>query len=71
MAARRSVAFKARARGTMAARRSVARRVAPGGDGALMSKPGAEREKLAVGSRVTDNSQIKNTSETKIAQKNS
>jgi hypothetical protein len=28
----------------------------PGGDGALSSGPGTDREKLTVGSRVTDNS---------------
>jgi hypothetical protein len=45
------------------------RRLALGGDGALMSGPTTEREKLTIGSRVTDNSRIKNTPETKIAQK--
>jgi hypothetical protein len=30
----------------------------PGGDGALTSGPGAEREKLTVGSRVIVNSRI-------------
>jgi hypothetical protein len=43
--------------------------VALGGDSALSSGPGAERKKPTVGSRVTENSQIKNTPEMKIAQK--
>jgi hypothetical protein len=55
--------------GTVAARRRVAWRMAPGGDGALTSGPGTEREKLTVGTRMTDNSRIKNTPKTKIAQK--
>jgi hypothetical protein len=63
-------AFKARVHGTMEARRRVAWRVMPGGDGALTSGPGAERKKT-VGSRVTENSRIKNTPKRKIAQKNS
>jgi hypothetical protein len=54
-------AFKARARDTVVARRRVARRVAPGGDDILTSGPGTERKKPTVGSRVTENSQIKNT----------
>jgi hypothetical protein len=54
-------------RGTVVARRRVARCVAPGGDGALTSEPDAEGEKLIVGSCATDNSRIKNTPETKIA----
>jgi hypothetical protein len=57
------------ARGTVAARSRVAWHIVPGGDGALTSGPGTEREKLTVGSRVTDNSRIKNTPEMKIAQK--
>jgi hypothetical protein len=50
------VAFKARARGTMAARQRVVRRVVPGGDGALTSGPGTERTKPIVGSHVTQKS---------------
>jgi hypothetical protein len=40
------------------ARRPSAVRGMPGGDGALTSGPGAEREKLTVGSRVIVNSRI-------------
>jgi hypothetical protein len=54
---------------TVAARQRVAWCMAPGGDGALTSGPGMEREKLTVGSRMIDNSRIKNTPKTKIAQK--
>jgi hypothetical protein len=46
-------------RGTVAARQRVAWRVAPGGDGALMSGPSTEREKLTVGSRMTDIPELK------------
>jgi hypothetical protein len=43
----------------VATRWSVAQHVTPTRDGALTSGPGMEREKLTVGSRVTDNSRIK------------
>jgi hypothetical protein len=52
-------AFKAQAHGTVATRWSVAQHMTPTRDGALTSGPGMEREKLTVGSRVTDNSRIK------------
>jgi hypothetical protein len=46
-------------RGTVAAKRRVAQRVVPGGDGTLMSGPDVEREKLTVRSRVTDIPELK------------
>jgi hypothetical protein len=42
-------AFKARARGTVAVRWRVARRVAPGRDGSLTSGPGTERKRRQLG----------------------
>jgi hypothetical protein len=56
-------AFKARARGTVAARRSVAQHVAPVGDGALTRGPRHRKKETDKWDPVAEYFQIKNTPE--------